>query len=112
MATSQTPQPDPDHMWPACDEQPPGITIRPLSHSDLQALLAHLDHQDQEEGLVTGLPGRRPAAGGPVVAVRVRASVGRPAPPPTPNTGAGGPPNEPAGPMACPGGLAPCWPPP
>jgi hypothetical protein len=54
------------------------VSIRPLSHADLQALLAHLDHHDQEERLLTG-PGRRwPASGEPVVAVRVRASVGRP----------------------------------
>jgi len=75
------PQPDPDDLWPACDEQPPGISIRPLRHRDLQALLAHLHHHeqhDQDEGLVAGPAGRRPAAGGPVVAVRVRASVGRP----------------------------------
>jgi hypothetical protein len=71
-----TPQPDPDDRWPACDEQPPGVSIRPLSHSDLQALLAHVDHHEQgneDEGLLAG-----PAAGGPVVALRVRASVGRP----------------------------------
>jgi hypothetical protein len=71
------PTPEPDDPWPACDEQPPGISIRPLRHGDLQALLAHLDHHqhDQDEGR---LGGRRAAAGGPVVAVRVRASVGRP----------------------------------
>src|SRR5512132_2299369 len=78
MASPHLPQPDPDDLWPACDEQPPGISIRPLSHGDLQALLAHLhhhEHDDEDEGLVAG---RRPAVGGPVVAVRVRASVGRP----------------------------------
>ena len=71
------PQPDPDDRWPACDEEPPGISIRPLRHRDLQALLAHLDHHehDPDEGLV-GEPWS--AAAGPVVAVRVRASVGRP----------------------------------
>ena len=76
------PQPDPDDLWPACDEQPPGVSIRPLRHGDLQALLAHLHHHeqdDEDEGLVAGSGERRPAtAGGPVVAVRVRASVGRP----------------------------------
>jgi hypothetical protein len=75
------PQPDPDDRWPACDEQPPGVSIRPLRHGDLQALLAHLhhhEHDDKDEGLVAAPAGRRPAAGGPVVAVRVRASVGRP----------------------------------
>ncbi|HET7518410.1 MAG TPA: hypothetical protein VFN05_12075, partial [Actinomycetes bacterium] len=75
------PQPDPDELWPACDEQPPGVSIRPLHHRDLQALLAHLhhpEHDDEDQGLVAGPAGRRPAVGRPVVAVRVRASVGRP----------------------------------
>jgi nuclease-like protein len=76
------PQPDPDDLWPACDEQPPGVSIRPLRYRDLQALLAHLHHHeqaDEDEGLVAGSGERRPATGsGPVVAVRVRASVGRP----------------------------------
>src|SRR5215211_7756374 len=73
MAHPQPPKPDPDDLWPSCDEQPPGVSIRPLGHGDLQALLAHLHHHahDDEDG-------RRPATGGPVVAVRVRASVGRP----------------------------------
>src|SRR5215211_8276409 len=75
------PQPDPDDRWPACDEQPPGVSIRPLHPGDLQALLAHLHHpeqDDEDEGLVAGSAGRRAATGGPVLAVRVRASVGRP----------------------------------
>jgi hypothetical protein len=76
------PQPDPDDLWPACDEQPPGVSIRPLRHGDLQALLAHLHHHeqdDEDEGLVVGSGERRPATGGgPVVAVRMRARVGRP----------------------------------
>jgi hypothetical protein len=75
MARPQPNQPDPDDLWAACDEQPPGISIRPLRHGDLQTLLAHLDH-DQDDGLPTGPPQRRP--GGPVVAVRVRARVGQP----------------------------------
>jgi len=81
MADPQPPQPDPDDLWPACDEQPPGVSIRPLGHGDLQALLAHLNHHeqdDEDEGLVVGPAGRRAPAGGPVVAVRIRASVGRP----------------------------------
>ena len=80
MADPQPPKPDPDDLWPSCDEQPPGVSIRPLRHGDLQALLTHLNHhkQDRDEGLVAGPAGRRPAAGRPVVAVRVRASVGRP----------------------------------
>jgi hypothetical protein len=69
------PDPDPDGCWPSSGQEQPGISIRPLSHGDLQALLAHLDHHDQQErplavGEATG--------GGPVVAVWVRASVGRP----------------------------------
>jgi hypothetical protein len=79
MANSQ---PDPDDRWPACDEQPPGVSIRPLRHRDLQALLAHLHQHEQDaedEGLVVGSGERRPATGGgPMVAVPVRASVGRP----------------------------------
>jgi hypothetical protein len=81
MARPHRTPPDPDDRWPACDEQPPGISIRPLRLGDLQALLAHLHHHeqdDEDEGLLAGPGGRRLAAGGPVVAVRVRASVGRP----------------------------------
>jgi hypothetical protein len=72
------PDPDPDRCWPSCDQEQPGVSIRPLTHADLQALLAHLDHHDPDEGLLARPGGRWPAAGGPVVAVRVRASVGRP----------------------------------
>jgi hypothetical protein len=65
----------PDGFWPSCDDERPGISIRPLRHADLAALLAHLDqHQDPDRGediLGSGLPV-------PVVAVRVRASVGSP----------------------------------
>src|SRR5512132_1178067 len=80
MADPQPPKPDPDDLWPSCDEQPPGVSIRPLGHGDFQALLAHLHHahDDEDEGLLTAPAGRRPAAGGPAVALRVRASVGRP----------------------------------
>jgi Nuclease-related domain len=66
------PDPNPDSFWPSCDDQQPGVSIRPLSHADLAALLAHLDH-DQHDPAVVG-----PAASPPVVAVRVRASVGHP----------------------------------
>jgi hypothetical protein len=45
--------------------------VRPLSQADLQAILAHLG--DEPEELLAGTD-----AGQPVVAVRVRASVGRP----------------------------------
>jgi Nuclease-related domain len=69
-------QPDsyPDGFWPSCDDQQPGISIRPLSQADLAALLAHL-HQDQDQDQDHILRSGGPA---PVVAVRVRASVGRP----------------------------------
>jgi hypothetical protein len=94
------PDPDPHGFWPSCDDEQPGVSIRPLSHADLAALLAHLDHnQDPDDALVSAVPA-------PVVAVRVRASVGRPAPPPRPSIGADGPPSWPAGPAACPGGWS------
>jgi hypothetical protein len=67
-------QPDshPDRFWPSCDDHQPGLSIRPLSQADLAALLAHLDHhQDQDHLLGSG-------GSEPVVAVRVRASVGQP----------------------------------
>jgi Nuclease-related domain len=54
------------------------VSIRPLRHADLQALLGHLDYHDQDQCPLTEPAGRWPAAGEPVVAVRVRASVGRP----------------------------------
>jgi hypothetical protein len=65
------PQPDPDRdgFWPSCGDQQPGVSIRPLSQADLAALLAHLDH-DQDHLLGSG-------GSAPVVAVRVRASIGR-----------------------------------
>jgi hypothetical protein len=56
--------------WPFDDNRPSG-SIQPLSQADLQAILAHLD--DDPEELVAGTRADRP-----VVAVRVRASVGRP----------------------------------
>jgi hypothetical protein len=71
------PDPHPEGCWRSCDEDQPGVSIRPLSQTDVQALLAHLIHgcdHDQDEVFRAG----RPPAGGPVVAVRVRASVGRP----------------------------------
>jgi hypothetical protein len=64
---------DPDGHWPSCDGEQPGVSIRPLSHTDLAALLAHLDHdQDLDDDPA------RPTTPAPVVAVRVRATVGRP----------------------------------
>jgi Nuclease-related domain len=66
------PDPDPDGIWPSCDDPQPGVSIRPLNHADLAALHAHLDHDhDPGDTLNTGMPA-------PLLAVRVRASVGRP----------------------------------
>jgi hypothetical protein len=66
------PDSHPDGSWPSCDDQQPGVSIRPLSQADLAALLAHLHHhQDQNDILRSG-------GSAPVVAVRVRTSVGRP----------------------------------
>jgi hypothetical protein len=64
------PDPDPDRVWPSCDDPKPGVSIRPLTHADLAALLTHLDHD----------PGdiRNSKVPAPVLAMRVRASVGRP----------------------------------
>jgi hypothetical protein len=57
--------------WPFDDDDRPSGSVRPLSPGDLQALLAHLD-DDPDELLA------RTGADRPVVAVWVRASVGRP----------------------------------
>jgi hypothetical protein len=57
--------------WPFDDEDRPSGSVRPLSQADLQAILAHLS--DDPDQLLAGT-----AADQPVVAVRVRASVGRP----------------------------------
>jgi hypothetical protein len=57
--------------WPFDDDDRPSGSVRPLSQADLQAILAHLNrHPDQ---LLAGTD-----ADQPVVALRVRASVGRP----------------------------------
>jgi hypothetical protein len=53
------------------DEDRPSGSVRPLSQADLQAILAHLS--DDPDELLAGTNADRP-----VVAVRVRASVGRP----------------------------------
>jgi hypothetical protein len=55
--------------WPFDEDRPSG-SVRPLSHADLQAILAHLG--DDPDQLLAGTD-----ADQPVVAVRVRASVGR-----------------------------------
>jgi hypothetical protein len=56
--------------WPFDDDRPSG-SIQPLSQADLQAILAHLDHDPNQ--LLAGT-----SADQPVVTVRVRASVGQP----------------------------------
>jgi hypothetical protein len=58
-------------QWPLDDDDRPSGSVRPLSQADLQAILAHLG--DDPDQLLAGT-----SAGRPVVAVRVRASVGRP----------------------------------
>jgi hypothetical protein len=57
--------------WPFDDEDRPSGSVRPLSPADLQAILAHLG--DDPDQLLAGTGADRP-----VVAVRVRATVGRP----------------------------------
>jgi Nuclease-related domain len=59
--------------FPFDDDDQPSGSVRPLSQADLQAILAHLgDDPDQLQLLASTSVDR------PVVAVRVRASVGRP----------------------------------
>jgi Nuclease-related domain len=57
--------------WPFDDDDRPSGSVRPLIQADLQAILTHLS--DDPEELLAGTN-----ADQPVVAVRVRASVGRP----------------------------------
>jgi hypothetical protein len=57
--------------WPFDDEDRPSGSVRPLSQADLQAILAHLGDDSAE--LLAGS-----GADGPVVAVPVRPTVGRP----------------------------------
>jgi hypothetical protein len=57
--------------WPFDDEDRPSGSVRPLSSADLQAILAHLG--DDPDHLLAGTD-----ADQPVVAMRVRATVGRP----------------------------------
>jgi hypothetical protein len=57
--------------WPFDDEDRSSGSLRPLSQADLQAILAHLS--DDPDQLFADTDADRP-----VVAVRVRASVGRP----------------------------------
>jgi nuclease-like protein len=58
--------------WPLDDEDRPSGSVRPLSCADLQAVLVHLTSDDPDQLLAGTSVDRR------VVAVRVRASVGRP----------------------------------
>jgi hypothetical protein len=58
--------------WPFDDEDRPSGSVRPLSQADLQAILAHLNRDDPDQLLASTSADR------PVVAVRVRASVGQP----------------------------------
>jgi hypothetical protein len=53
------------------EDDQPGLTIRPLAHADLDAILGHLE--DDRDSLLAGT-----AADRPMIAVRVRATVGRP----------------------------------
>jgi ElaB/YqjD/DUF883 family membrane-anchored ribosome-binding protein len=57
--------------WPFDDDDRPSGSVRPLSQADLQAILAHLG--DDPDQLLAGTDADRP-----VVAIRVRATVGRP----------------------------------
>jgi hypothetical protein len=57
--------------WPFDDDDRPSGSVRPLRQADLQAILAHLG--DDPDELLAGTIGDRP-----VVAMRVRSSVGRP----------------------------------
>jgi hypothetical protein len=57
--------------FPLDDEDRPSGSVRPLSQADLQAILAHLSEDPEELLAGTGVDR-------PVVAMRVRASVGRP----------------------------------
>jgi hypothetical protein len=58
-------------QFPFDDDDRPSGSVRPLSQVDLQAILAHLS--DDPDELLAGTGADRP-----VVALRVRASVGRP----------------------------------
>ena len=57
--------------WPFDDEDRPSGSVQPLSQADLQAILAHLGEDPVQ--LLAGTNADRP-----VVAVRVRATAGRP----------------------------------
>jgi hypothetical protein len=69
---------DPDGHWPSCDDEQPGLSIRPLGHADLVALLAHLHQHNDGDDQDLDDDSAWPTTPAPVVAVRVRATVGRP----------------------------------
>jgi hypothetical protein len=83
--------------WPFDDNDRPSGSVRPLSQADLQAILAHLG--DDPDQLLAGTTADRP-----VVAVRVRASVGRPGGSIHGGGGGCGRLSGPPGPTACRGG--------
>jgi hypothetical protein len=58
--------------WPFDDDDRPSGSVRPLSQADLQTILAHINNENRDE-LLAGTGVDRP-----VVAVRVRATVGQP----------------------------------
>ena len=81
--------------WPFDDnDDRPSGSVRPLSQADLQAILAHLG--DDPDQLLVGTGADRP-----VVAVRVRATVGRRAARPRRPGGGCGRPSGPPGPGRC-----------
>jgi hypothetical protein len=61
------------HRFPFDDDDRPSGSVQPLHQADLQAILAHLNNNNDPDQLLAGTGVDRP-----VVAVRVRASVGRP----------------------------------
>jgi hypothetical protein len=71
-STSRKEHPDASSQpWPFNDEDRPSGSVQPLRQSDLQAILAHLG--DDPDQLLAGTGADRP-----VVALRMRATVGRP----------------------------------
>jgi hypothetical protein len=87
--------------FPVDDDDRPSGSVRPLSQADLQAILAHLTDDDPDE-LLAGTEADRP-----VVAVRVRASVGAQAAPPRRGGGSCGRPSGQSGLGPRPGGSPP-----
>ena len=74
--------PDPHLPWED-DEERPGLSIRPLSHADLAAVLAHWDHDDTQEEEPPHRQAAAPPSSGPHSSLRPLASsapatVGRP----------------------------------